>query len=101
MAIYEYRCGSCGTEFEARRPMSEAADPAPCPKCGSEGARLPSVFASKDGYSLKIPTAPAWRGTPEAKPKAKAGRKATAPAPRSRAPGGAAQRSRARRSPRS
>ena len=33
MAIYEYRCGSCGTEFEARRPMSEAGDPAPCPVC--------------------------------------------------------------------
>ena len=96
MAIYEYRCGSCGTEFEARRPMSEAADPAPCPKCGSEGARLPSVFASKDGYSLKIPTAPAWRGPPEAKAKAKAKPavkpKSKASTPRSRARGGAAQR---------
>ncbi len=98
MAIYEYRCGSCGTEFEARRPMSEAADPAPCPKCGKEGARLPSVFASKEGYSLKLPTAPAWRGKPEAKPKvtskSKPGpaRKPKAPAPRSRVRGGAAQR---------
>ena len=95
MAIYEYRCGSCGTEFEARRPMSEAGDPAPCPACGGKGNRLPSVFASKDGYSLKIPTAPAWRGAPEAK--RKPARKATAPAPRTRAPGGAARSSRARR----
>ncbi len=98
MAIYEYRCGSCGTEFEARRPMSEASDPAPCPKCGSKAGRLPSVFASKEGYSLKVPTAPAWRGTPEPKAKPKAARKpTTASAPRSRARGGAAQRSRARR----
>ena len=92
MAIYEYRCGSCGTEFEARRPMSEAADPAPCPKCGSKGARLPSIFASKDGYSLKIPTAPAWRGTPEAKAKPAVKPKSKASTPRSRARGGAAQR---------
>ncbi len=93
MAIYEYRCGSCGTEFEARRPMSEASEPAPCPKCGGKGARLPSVFASKEGYSLKLPTAPAWRGTPETKAKAKPGpaRKPTASAPRSRARGGAAR----------
>ncbi len=101
MAIYEYRCGSCGTEFEARRPMSEASDPAPCPKCGSKAGRLPSVFASKEGYSLKVPTAPAWRGPPESKAKAKAkpkpARKPTASAPRSRAQGGAARRSRARR----
>ena len=101
MAIYEYRCGSCGTEFEARRPMSEAGDPAPCPVCGGKGSRLPSVFASKEGYSLKVPTAPAWRGVPEAKPKPKAkakpGRKPTASVPRPRAQGGAARSSRARR----
>ena len=96
MAVYEYRCGSCGTEFEVRRPMSEVGDPAPCPKCGGKGAKLPSVFASKEGYSLKLPTAPAWRGAPAAKPPKskkpeKPGRKPTASAPRSRARGGAAR----------
>ena len=89
MAVYEYRCGSCGTEFAVRRPMSEVGDPAPCPKCGGKGAKLPSVFASKEGYSLKLPTAPAWRGAPAAKPQKS--KKPTASAPRSRAQGGAAR----------
>ena len=94
MAIYEYRCGTCGTEFESRRPMSEAGEPAPCPKCGGEGSKLPSVFASKDGYSLKLPSAAAFRGKPAAKPKP--ARKARASAPPSRGRGAAAQRSRGR-----
>ena len=51
MALYEYRCSDCGDEFEQRRPMSEADSPAECPECGKEAARLPSVFASKDGYT--------------------------------------------------
>lgn len=55
MALYEYRCADCGTEFEQRRPMSEADSSAECPACGKQAARLPSVFASKDGYTLRVP----------------------------------------------
>jgi len=46
MPLYEFRCRTCDTTFELRRPMSEAADPASCPD-GHDGAvRLLSVFAT-------------------------------------------------------
>ena len=46
MPLYEFRCRTCDTTFELRRPMSEASDPASCPD-GHEGAvRLLSVFAT-------------------------------------------------------
>ena len=61
MALYEYRCTDCGNEFEQRKPMSEADSPSECPSCGKEAARLPSVFASKDGYALRVPRAGAFR----------------------------------------
>ena len=37
MPVYEYRCRTCDTVFEARRPMSESSDPATCPD-GHDGA---------------------------------------------------------------
>ncbi len=61
MALYEYRCADCGNEFEQRRPMSEANSSAECPACGKEASRLASVFASKDGYTLRVPRAGAFR----------------------------------------
>jgi putative FmdB family regulatory protein len=46
MALYEYRCRTCDSVFELRRPMSESNEPAVCP-AGHEGAvRMLSVFAS-------------------------------------------------------
>ena len=63
MALYEYRCPDCGNAFELRRPMSAAGSPAECPACGREAGRLPSVFASKDGYTLRVPRSEAFRGT--------------------------------------
>ena len=63
MALYEYRCSSCGSDFEVRRPMSEAGLGAPCPECGEDANWLPSVFASKDGYSLRVPTGQAFRSS--------------------------------------
>ena len=46
MPLYEFRCRTCDTTFELRRPMSEASDPASCPD-GHDGAvRLLSVFAT-------------------------------------------------------
>lgn len=35
MALYAYHCPECTTDFEARRPMAQADDLAPCPACGS------------------------------------------------------------------
>lgn len=61
MPIYEYFCSKCGREFELRRSLSEADNPALCPKCGSEGQKLISVFASKMDYSLKGPDKEAFR----------------------------------------
>ena len=46
MPVYEYRCRTCESTFELRRPMSEASAPASCPD-GHDGAiRLLSVFAA-------------------------------------------------------
>ena len=46
MPLYEFRCRTCETTFELRRPMSAAGDPASCPD-GHDGAvRLLSVFAT-------------------------------------------------------
>jgi putative FmdB family regulatory protein len=50
MPIYEYVCKACGNSFEDLRMVSEADEPAVCPKCGKSGAtRKPSVFASGGG----------------------------------------------------
>lgn len=61
MPLYEFRCRTCESTFEVRRPMSEASDPATCPE-GHEGAvRLLSVFASvgaSGGNAAPAPAAP-------------------------------------------
>ena len=62
MAIYEYWCPKCGKEFTLTRPMAESAEAAYCPQCGEQGQKLPSVFASKAEYSIKVPRGPAFRG---------------------------------------
>jgi putative FmdB family regulatory protein len=46
MALYEYRCRTCDTRFELRRPMADADAPAPCPRGHEDAARLLSVFAA-------------------------------------------------------
>jgi putative FmdB family regulatory protein len=53
MAVYEYRCPKCRNQFELMRPMSEAAKPATCPKCGSRAERMISGFGSKTGSYLQ------------------------------------------------
>lgn len=58
MPLYEYKCRTCESTFEVRRPMSESNLPATCPD-GHDGAvRLLSVFASVGG-SPATPSAPA------------------------------------------
>ena len=39
MARYDYKCTSCGTQFEVEHPMS-AHPRVTCPKCGSEAQRV-------------------------------------------------------------
>ena len=61
MPIYEYWCANCGKEFEQMRPMSQSSEPANCPTCNSPSDKLPSVFASKENYTIKVPRGPAFR----------------------------------------
>ena len=62
MPIYEYRCDACGREFEQMRPISSSTQPSTCPECGGTSQKLPSVFASKADYTIKVPRSPAFRG---------------------------------------
>lgn len=39
MARYEYKCPSCGTEFEVEHPMDERPTVV-CPKCGTESHQI-------------------------------------------------------------
>jgi putative FmdB family regulatory protein len=39
MPVYEYECQWCGTRFDLLRRMSEADDPAKCPKCAVSEVR--------------------------------------------------------------
>jgi putative FmdB family regulatory protein len=65
MAIYEYFCPQCRKVFEEMRPMSKADEPAFCPKCGSKGEKLLSVFASTADSSIKVPDKGPFRKTPK------------------------------------
>ncbi len=67
MPIYEYFCSKCGKEFELIRPVSEAGKPTSCPQCKGEAQKLVSVFASKVGYSMKVPEKVAFRKLSTAK----------------------------------
>lgn len=54
MAVYDYKCKACGTEFEVEHPMNEHPE-VNCPKCGSEAKRVfvPSgiVFSGSGFYN--------------------------------------------------
>lgn len=56
MPLYEYRCRTCDTTFEARRTMAEADEPSTCPQGHVEVKRLLSVFAAGRA-SASAPTA--------------------------------------------
>ena len=49
MPTYEFRCRTCDSVFEERRPMSEASAPATCPSGHPDAVKLLSVFASTGG----------------------------------------------------
>jgi putative FmdB family regulatory protein len=40
MPKYDFRCPSCGLEFEVRRPLSQAGEPAACPNDGAAAQRV-------------------------------------------------------------
>ncbi len=62
MPVYEYWCEKCDKEFEQMRPISQSAEPVGCPTCGTASQKLPSVFASKENYTIKVPRSAAYRG---------------------------------------
>ena len=40
MPRYQFRCPGCGGEFEEKRSFARSDDPAPCPGCGTEAAKV-------------------------------------------------------------
>ncbi|MGP0031085.1 MAG: FmdB family zinc ribbon protein [Acidimicrobiales bacterium] len=46
MPVYEFRCRTCDTTYEERRPMADADAPATCPHGHTGAARLLPVFAT-------------------------------------------------------
>jgi putative FmdB family regulatory protein len=48
MAVYEFICKKCATEFEVTCPMDERTARAVCPKCGSHrvNQKLTAAFSS-------------------------------------------------------
>ncbi len=61
MPLYAYKCSSCHVIFEFRKAMSANHDQEPCAKCGKKATWLPSLFASKEGYNLRLPTGNPYR----------------------------------------
>jgi putative FmdB family regulatory protein len=61
--LYEYRCRTCETTFEARRPMAESSEPTTCPEGHPGAVRLLSVFASVGSSG-----APSGAGAPSQMP---------------------------------
>ena len=61
MPVYEYRCRSCGKDFEKYLPRTSAD--VSCPSCdGTEVMRKLSVFGMKTDGSLAPSTASAMTG---------------------------------------
>jgi putative FmdB family regulatory protein len=70
MPIYEYFCPKCNEEFELMRPFSQSNETAPCPRCGTAGQKLISLFGSTvDKYTMKVPEKAAFRKKPAARKK--------------------------------
>jgi putative FmdB family regulatory protein len=63
MPLYEFRCRTCDSTFDERRPMAEANAPATCPQGHDNAVRMLSVFASVGGGSAQaMPAAPSGGG---------------------------------------
>jgi putative FmdB family regulatory protein len=55
MPLYEYRCRTCATTFDRRRPMADADQPVTCPDGHRGAVRLLAVFATT-GTATAPPT---------------------------------------------
>lgn len=64
MPTYEFRCTTCDTVFEERRPMANSGDPATCPSGHPGARRLLSVFAATSGSGDTLRAAPPSAGGP-------------------------------------
>ena len=64
MPIYEYRCLSCGLEFQLRRSIAELDLLPDCKDCGKTSKRLVSTFGAKNGLYVRAAGKTAFRGNP-------------------------------------
>ncbi|MFD7920510.1 zinc ribbon domain-containing protein [Streptomyces sp. NPDC059740] len=62
MPRYEYRCRTCGTTFELRRPMAQSSAPAPCPQGHGDTVKLLSTVAVGGTATAAPAAAPASGG---------------------------------------
>ncbi|HEY2214668.1 MAG TPA: zinc ribbon domain-containing protein [Acidimicrobiales bacterium] len=46
MPVYDFRCRTCDTVFDERRPMADADEPAACPQGHMGAVRLLPIFAT-------------------------------------------------------
>ena len=57
MPLYEYKCTSCGKEFEELKSFADCDKPAICPNCGAEAHReladVGAVIYKGSGYYCK------------------------------------------------
>jgi len=57
MPIYEYKCETCGSDYEQMRKMSEADSDSECPSCHSAKVnRRLSSFATSSGTPDRAPS---------------------------------------------
>ncbi|WP_110081792.1 FmdB family zinc ribbon protein [Actinokineospora spheciospongiae] len=56
MPTYEFRCRSCGSTFEVRRPMSASSDPAPCPGGHEDTVKLLTMAGLGGGSAAPAPS---------------------------------------------
>lgn len=52
MPLYEYRCETCGREYESYRRLTEEKKDEACPACGGRAVKLGiSLFTPKGGVA--------------------------------------------------
>ncbi|MFW6150728.1 MAG: zinc ribbon domain-containing protein [Chloroflexota bacterium] len=56
MPLYEYFCPDCRLKFELLRPVAQATERAPCPRCAAPTDRAVSAFCAvsrdTDGHTM-------------------------------------------------
>ena len=65
MPRYDFRCPTCGLEFEVSRPFSRATEPATCPQDGATAERvftMPMTFMPGSASEPMAPPPPGGFG---------------------------------------